>query len=42
MESVKGTLHDDLCTFMLISRRILPRTRNVSDRSYREIKNHIF
>ena len=28
-----GTLHEDVCTFMIISRWILLRTRNVSDKS---------
>ena len=28
-----GTLHEELCTFMIISRRILLRLRNVSDKS---------
>jgi hypothetical protein len=33
-----GTIHEDLCTFMLISRWILLRMRNVSDKCYRENK----
>jgi hypothetical protein len=31
-----GTLHKDLCTFMIISRWILLTMRNVSDESCRE------
>jgi hypothetical protein len=34
-----GTLHEDLCTFMMISHWILLRMRNVSDRSCRQNKN---
>jgi hypothetical protein len=34
-----GTLHEDLCTFMVISRWILLRMRNVSDKSCRENQN---
>jgi len=30
-----GTLHDDQCTFLIISRSILLRMRNVSDESCR-------
>jgi hypothetical protein len=37
-----GTLHEDLCTFMTISRWILPRIRNVSDRHCRENQNTHF
>jgi hypothetical protein len=36
-----GTLHEDLCTFMVISRLIFLRMRNVSDRSCTENKEHI-
>jgi hypothetical protein len=36
-----GTLHVNLCTFMTVSRWILLRMRNVSDKSCREIKTHI-
>ena len=37
-----GTLHKHLCTFMIISRWILLRMRNVSDKSYRENrKSHL-
>jgi hypothetical protein len=37
-----GTLHKDLCTFMIISRWILLRMRNVSDKSCRENQNTHF
>jgi hypothetical protein len=37
-----GTLHEDLCTFMIISRSILLRMRNVSDRSCTENQNSDF
>jgi hypothetical protein len=32
-KKITGTLHEDLCTFMMISCRILLRMRNVSDRN---------
>ena len=38
----KGTLLEDLCTFMPISRWILLRMRNVSDKSCRENQNTHF
>jgi hypothetical protein len=34
-----GTLHDDLCTFMIISHWILLKMRNISDKSCRENQN---
>jgi hypothetical protein len=37
-----GTLHEDLCTFMVICRWILVRMRNVSDKSCRENQNTHF
>ena len=37
-----GTLHEDLCTFMLISQRILLAMRNVSDKSCKENENRHF
>jgi hypothetical protein len=37
-----GTLHEDLCTFMVITRWILSRMRNVSDKSCRENQNTHF
>jgi hypothetical protein len=37
-----GTLHKDLCTFMIISRSILLRMRNVSDKSCTENQNTHF
>jgi len=33
MRRAAGTLHEDLCTFMIISSLILERIRNVSDKS---------
>jgi len=36
-----GILREDLCTFMAVSRWILLRMRNVSDKSCRENKRHI-
>jgi len=39
---ITGTLHEELCTFMIISRRILLRMRNVSDKSCRENRNTHF
>jgi hypothetical protein len=41
MTRITGTLHEDICTFM-ISRRILLRMRNVSDKSCRENRNTRF
>jgi hypothetical protein len=37
-----GTSHEDLCTFMIISRLILLRMRNLSDKICRENKNTHF
>jgi hypothetical protein len=37
-----GTLHEELCTFLIISRLILLRIRNVSDESCRETQNTHF
>jgi len=36
---ITGTLHDDLCTFMIISGWVILRMRNVSDESCRQNKN---
>jgi len=33
-----GTSHDDLCTFMIVSRGLLLRMRNVSDNVVEKIK----
>jgi len=40
---IKGTFHEDLFTFTIISRRILPRMRDISDKkkSCRKIQTHI-
>jgi hypothetical protein len=37
-----GTLHEDRCTFLVISRSIILRMRNVSNKSYRENQNTHF
>ena len=37
-----GTLHEDLRTFMILSRSIFLRTRNVSDKISRENQNTHF
>jgi hypothetical protein len=42
LTTITGTLHDDLCTFMIISRWILVRMRNVSDKSCTENQNTHF
>ena len=36
-----GTLHEDLCTFMVIYRWIILRMRNVSDKVVEKIETHI-
>ena len=38
---IKGTLHEDQCTFFITSRSVLLRMRNVSDKSCRVIKTRI-
>ena len=42
MTRITGTLHEDQCTFMIISRSILRIIRNVSDKSCRENKKKHF
>jgi hypothetical protein len=42
LRRITGTLREDLCTFMIISRWILLRMRNVSDKSCRETQNTHF
>jgi len=37
-----GTLREDLCTFMIISRWNLTILRDVSDKVVKEIHTHIF
>jgi hypothetical protein len=37
-----GTLHEDLCTFVIISQSFLLRMRNVSDKSWRENQDTYF
>jgi len=39
MTRMTGTLHEDLCTFMRVSGRILLRRRNISSYSCREDQN---
>jgi hypothetical protein len=39
---ITGTLHEDLCTFMIRSRLILLRMRNVPEKSCRENQNTHF
>jgi hypothetical protein len=39
---ITGTLCEDLCTFLIISRSILLRMRNVLDKFCREIQNTHF
>ena len=38
----KGTLHEDQCTFFIVSRSFLLRVRNISDKSSRENQNTHF
>jgi hypothetical protein len=42
LTTITGTLHEDLRTFMIISRWILPRMRNLSGKSCRENKITFF
>jgi len=37
-----GTLHDDVCAFIVISRWILLSTRNIPNKSCTENKKRIF
>jgi hypothetical protein len=37
---ITGTLHEDLCTFVMIYRTILLRMRNVLNRIVEKIKTH--
>ena len=37
-----GTLHEDQCTYLIISRSVLLRMRNASDKSCRENRNTPF
>jgi CRISPR/Cas system CSM-associated protein Csm5 (group 7 of RAMP superfamily) len=36
-----GTLREDLCTFMVVSRLILLRTRTILDKIIEKIKTHV-
>jgi len=42
MTTITGILHEDVCTFMIISCWILLRMGNISDKSYRENQNTQF
>jgi len=42
MASTTYTLHEDICTFMITSRSIRLKTRNVSDKNRRENQNTHF
>jgi hypothetical protein len=42
LTGITGTLQEDVCTLTTISRSILPRMRNTSDKCCREKKNLIF
>jgi len=42
MTTITGTLHEHVCTFMIVSCWILLRMGNVSDKSYRENHNTDF
>jgi len=37
-----GTLQEDQCTFLITSRSVLYRMRNVSDKSFRQNQNKFF
>ena len=39
---IAGTLRHHLCTFMIISRSVLIRIRNITDKIYRENQNTYF
>jgi len=41
MTRIRGTLHKDQYTFMIISRSFLLRMRNMSDKFVEKIKTHI-
>jgi len=40
LTSITGTSYEDLCTFMVTSRSVLLRIRNVSDEIVVKIKTH--
>jgi len=42
LKRIKGILHENLCTFMKISRSVLHTMRNFSDKFVKIIKTHIF
>jgi len=37
-----STLHEDVCKFMLMCRKVLLRMRNVADKKFRENRNTFF
>jgi len=39
MVKITGALHDDVCTFMIISRSSLLRMKHVSDKIFSEIQD---
>ena len=39
MTGIIGTFIEDVCTCMIISRQVLLRMRNISDKSFRENQN---
>jgi len=41
MRRIESALHRDLCTFIIISRYILLRMRNISDKILEEIQTHV-
>jgi len=42
LTKIMGTLHEDLCTFITVSRRILLRIKELSEKNCREIQNTYF
>ena len=42
MTRIAGTSHEEVCTFMTVSRWILLRMRNNSDKSCRENQNTFY
>jgi len=42
MAKMTGTLHEDLCNVMVMSRSVLLRMRNVSGQSFRENRNTFY
>jgi len=42
MTRITGTLNEDLCTFMIMSRSLLLRMRNISDKSCKDNENTFY